>query len=351
MRLRLRLNPRTSRPPIFAALAAVALLACLCPGRNAHAQSGAVGVRLAEIGRHEIFLPLYAAIEKGLFRREGLDVATRLTVGPDQTLAALLDGKADIALGGPDLAILSAIAAHGEKVKIVAALARFDGSVLVTRDRIAPDRFRWDTIKGKTLMGWRAGSMPAVFLEAALRHEHIDPNSDLDYRTNVPIPIRMRVWREGRTDFAVFYLADAARLERDKAGYAVATIGTTAGPSVYAVLLAREDYIGKHEATIQKVANAVQAALAWTASAPIEDLTATAAKHLPRAARIDLATAVEHYRPIGLWPTDATVTPDAIAKIEDMMIASGVMAPGKRVAYETVVAPRFAETAKRAAPR
>ncbi len=306
-------------------------------------------MRLEEIARQDIFLPLYGALGKGFFRREGLEVAHEVTLGPDYTLATLLGGEADVALGGPDLAVISAITAQGEKIKVIAAISRFEGSFLVAHNKIAPDRFRWDAVKGKVLMGWRSGTFPALFFESALRSQHIDPHTDIDYRPNVPYPARMRAWRRKRVDFAAFYLVDAAKLERDGAGYPVVSIGATAGPSVYAVFLATAEYIRGHPDVIQKWANAIQAALRWTASAPLKDLVATAAKYLPRAAPVDLATAYRRYRPLGMWQTDPTVGRDAIAKVQTMMIESDVMPPDKRVAYETVVEPRFAENAKRAA--
>jgi NitT/TauT family transport system substrate-binding protein len=331
--------------------AAAAVVAGSLVGIPAHGQTGAPAparVRLAEIARQDIFLPLYGALGKGFFRREGLDVTHKITLGPDHTLAALLGGEADIALGGPDTAIISAITAHGERIKIIAAISRFEGSFLVAHQKIAPERFRWDSIKGRTLMGWHTGTLPAVFLESALRNRHIDPSRNIEYRPNVPYPARMRTWRQGGVDFATFYLVDAARLERDGAGYPIIPIGPAAGRSVYTVFLATVDYIRAHPDVIQKWANAVQVALRWTASAPLDDLVAAAAPYLPRAAPQDLAASYRRYRPLGIWQADPTVGRDAIAKVQAMMIASDVMAPGSRVAYETVVEPRFAENAKRA---
>ena len=357
MRLRLRLRVRLiagiamrRRYPnvLAAALAAAVFVSCIA-GAPACAQAPTVRVRLAEIARQDVFLPLYGALGKGLLRREGLSVTNKVTLGPDQTLAALLSGDADIALGGPDMAISSAINAHGEKVKIIAAISRFEGSFLVAHDGTAPQPFPWDLLKGKSLMGWHAGTFPAVFVESALRNRHIDPLADIRYRPNIPYPARMGLWREKRTDFATFSLVDAARLEREKAGYAVASIGVAAGPSVYAVFLATAEYIRGHPDAIQKWANAIQAALRWTATAPVEDLVAVAARYLPRAAPTDLATAFRRYRPLDMWQTDPTVGRDAIAKVQAMLIDSGVMAADRRVAYETVVEPRFAENAKRAA--
>lgn len=351
--MRVRLNRlvtdgRRMLKVLTAARTAAIFVSCIA-GIPARAQAPAIPVRLAEIARQDIFLPLYGALGKGLFRQEGLSVTSKLTLGPDQTLAALLDGDADIALGGPDIAINSAINAHGETIKVVAAICRFEGSFLVTHEAHAPQSFRWASLKGKSLMGWHSGTLPAVFLESALRRQHIDPQADLRYRPNVPYPARMQLWRARRVDFATFYLTDAARLEREKAGYAVASIGQAAGPSVYTVFLATAAYIRDHPDAIQKWANAIQAALRWTATAPVDDLVAVAARYLPRAAPVDLATAFRRYRPLGIWQTDPTVGRDAIARVQTMLIDSGVMAPDRRVAYETVVEPRFAENAKRAA--
>jgi NitT/TauT family transport system substrate-binding protein len=334
---------------VLTALAGAALASCIAPV-PVSAQTADVPVRLAEIARQDIFLPLYGALGKGLFRREGLRVTSKVTLGPDQTLAALLNGDADIGLGGPDIAINSAINAHGENIKIIAAICRFEGSFLVAQDPHAQP-FRWDMLKGRSLMGWRSGTFPSVFLESALRHEKIDPRTDIRYRPNVPYPARMQLWRARRVDFATFYLVDAARLEREKAGYAVASVGEAAGPSVYTVFLATAAYIRDHPETIRKWANAIQAALRWTATAPVEELAAVAARYLPRAEPADLATAFRRYRPLGIWQTDPTVGPEAIDRVQDMLIESGVMAPRRRVKYETVVAPGFAESAKRAAPR
>lgn len=345
-------NAIQRRLPIFPGAVAAAVIGSCLAGAAVKAQSGSqetpTHVRLAEIARHEIFLPLYGALNKGFFRHQGLDVAHNITLGPDRTLAALLNGEADVALGGPDLAILSAIAAQDEKVKIIAGLSRFDGSFLVARNKIATDRFRWASIKGRPLMGWRSGSLPAVFLESALRTQHIEPRSDIDYRPDIPFPLRMRTWRDGRVDFATFYLTDAARLERNGEGYAVASIGAATGPSVYAVFLASTKYVRGHPDTIQKWVNAIQAALRWTADAPLDDLVSTAAKYLSRAAPADLTSAIRRYRPLDMWQTDPTVGRDAIDKVQTMMIQSDIMAPDKRVKYETVVEPRFAENAKRA---
>lgn len=346
-----------SREPgrrLAAALAIVGVCGWFADG-TAVAQTGPdaslTRVRLAEISRREIYLPLYGALRKGLFREEGLDVRHELALGPDRTLSALLSGEADIAMAGPETAILMANTSQPATIRIIAALSRFDGTFLVSRRRIAEGAFKWEMLKGRTVMGWRAGSMPGLFFEHVLRRNGIDPQRDIDYQTKVPMPARARVWRDGGADFATFYGLDVARIEREGTGYAVVAVGKAAVPSVYTVFLTTAAYVEKHPEAVQRWANAIQKGLSWAAATTIEDATATVAAFLPRTAPADITAALRRYRALGFWQTDPTVAPQAIADVQTMMIESGIMPPDRRVPYEAVVEPRFAENAKRAAIR
>jgi len=120
---------------------------------------------------------------------------------------------------------------------------------------------------------------------------------------------------------------------------------------VYTVFLSTADYIRGHPEVVQKWANATQAALTWTEVAPLDEAVATAASFLPQVNRGDLASAIRRYREIRIWQSDATVSPQAIEEVQTMMIESGIVPPDTRLPYDTVVEPRFAEAAKRAAPR
>jgi len=354
LRLRMRLRRLIAVARIVRVLTLAGAAACLAAPTvlaQTSPQASQLRVRLAEIYRREAFLPLYGALRQEMFQRQGLAVETAVMLGPDRILAALLNGEADVALGGPDTAIFSALSARAESIKIVGAVSRFDSAFLVSRQNIAPDRFSWDSLKGKKVMGWFAGSFPAVYFDRAMRRNRLDPQRDVDYDQKVAYPVRISAWRDGRFDFAAFDLADAAALERERAGYPLVSIGAAAGPTVYTVFLSTADYIRSHPEIMQKWANATQAALAWTEVASLDEAVAAAASFLPQLNRADLASAIGRYREIRMWQSDATVSPQAIEDVQTMMIESGIVPPDKRVPYDTVVEPRFAEAAKRAAPR
>src|SRR5690349_16785795 len=64
-----------------------------------------VKVRYNEVARSVLFTPTYVAIAKGYFDEVGLDVTVAMAQGGDKLLAIMLSNRADIALGGPDMAI------------------------------------------------------------------------------------------------------------------------------------------------------------------------------------------------------------------------------------------------------
>jgi NitT/TauT family transport system substrate-binding protein len=309
------------------------------------------GVKLAEISRGPMYLPLYGALAKGTFKARALDVALKTTLGPDATMAALLSGEAHVGLAGPEQAIFVASAGQRTNVKIFAALLNFDGTFLVSRTKMSARDFRWDMLKGKTVIGWRSASTPSLFFEHVLRANRIDPHADFDYRTRMPVPVRVREWRAGRGDFAVFFEPEVSRFEREGVGYPVASIGKEAGASAYTVFMATDDYIRDHADVVQRFTDAIHDALGWAATVEPDEAAKFVAPYLPDAAHADIATAIRRYRAIGFWQTDPTVGRRAIAGIQSMMIASGVVPSDRRVVYEAVVEPRFAENAKRAAAR
>ncbi|MBH64554.1 MAG: hypothetical protein CL569_19325 [Alphaproteobacteria bacterium] len=47
------------------------------------------------------YVPFYAALELGTFQAEGLDIRVATSPGPDRTAKDLMEGKADVAWGGP----------------------------------------------------------------------------------------------------------------------------------------------------------------------------------------------------------------------------------------------------------
>ncbi len=112
-------------------------------------------ITVSEAGHTVSHAPFYAAIEKGYFQEEGLNINLVNGWEEDTTRTALAEGDCDIALMGPSAAIYSRKEGAGDPSVIFAQLTQRAGSCLVSR--IVNENFSWVNVKGKTVLGSSKG--------------------------------------------------------------------------------------------------------------------------------------------------------------------------------------------------
>ena len=125
--------------------------------------------------------------------------------------------------------------------------------MLVGREKV--DKFDWSMLKGKEILGFRPGSTPLLFLEAALRQNGLDPQKDVKLMNNVGIPARVGSWLAGQNQYAIFIEPDASQLELDGKAHFLASIGETVGPADYTTFMATDKYIRENKETLQNWTN------------------------------------------------------------------------------------------------
>src|SRR5260370_4585920 len=64
-----------------------------------------IKVKLAEVIRSQLYIPMYVALSKGFAAAQGLEVELVTANGGDRAGALVLSGQADFALAGPEVAI------------------------------------------------------------------------------------------------------------------------------------------------------------------------------------------------------------------------------------------------------
>src|SRR5919108_3446970 len=157
-----------------------------------------VKIRYNEVVRSMLYAPAYVAIAKGYFEELGLDVSLATAQGGDKSVAIMLSNQADIGLIGPESAIYVQNSDSPTKIPIFCGLTSTDGFMLVGRNKV--DKFDWSMLKGKEILGFRPGSTPLLFLEAALRQNRLDPQQDVKLMNNVGIPARVGSWLAGEKE-------------------------------------------------------------------------------------------------------------------------------------------------------
>lgn len=301
-------------------------------------------VRYEEVVRSVLYVPMYVALNQGYFRENGLDVSMKTSQGTDKGMAALLSGSADIVLIGPEATIYVANSESPVKPKIFCALTATDGFLLLSRKPI--EKFSWNMIKGKNVMSFRPGSNPDVFLETAMRKNGIDPRADLKLVNNISPAARTGAWIAGQTDFGIFLEPEASNLESTGNGQVVASIGQEVGQVDFTVFTSTDTYLQKNPQVAQAWVKAIAKAQKYVASAPPADLARHIAEFFPGVSSGELVKTVERYRKLQLWKTSTLVQEKAMESMQDMLVASGQLAAAKRVKYDQIVVPAFANALK-----
>jgi NitT/TauT family transport system substrate-binding protein len=324
--------------------AGLAAVGSLYMGPAADAQTRpTVKVRYSEVVHSILFAPAYVAIEKGFFRERGLDVAMTTAQGGDKSIAALLSGSTDIALIGPETAIYVQNSDSPTKVRIFSGLTATDGYILMGRQK--PDKFDWSALKGKEIMGWRPGSTPLLYLEAALRLNGIDPVADVKLNNSIGVPARIGAWLSGQTQFAIFGEPEASQLELDGKAHVLASIGQTVGFVDYTAFMATEKYIRDNHEIVQNWTNATLKAQRWTEAAPAAEIVNVLLPYFPGVTRDAMTAGVGRYLKLKIWKSSPVIAPQAIEKFQDILVQGHVLDNAKRVKYTDLVVTEFAAKA------
>ena len=303
-----------------------------------------VKIRYNEVVRSILYAPAYVAIAKGYFTEAGLDVTMATAQGGDKSMAALLSGGADIALMGPETAVYVLNSDSPAKARIFCGLTATDGFMLVGREKV--DKFDWKALKGKEILGFRPGSTPLLFLEAALRKNGLDPQTDVKLNNNVGIPARVGSWLAGQNQYAIFIEPDASQLELDGKAHFLASIGETVGFADYTSFMATDKYIHDNPAAVQSWTDAVLKGMKWTASAPAEEIAGVLQQFFPGVNAKALVGAAQRYQRLKIWKSTPVIEPAAIDQFQDILVQGHVLDQAKRVKFADLVLTEFAAKAK-----
>lgn len=114
-----------------------------------------VEVVLNEVAHSIFYAPMYVAIEEGYFAEEGLNLTLVTGFGADKTMTAVLSGEADIGFMGSEASIYTYNEGATDYVVNFAQLTQRAGNFLVAREEI--NDFKWEDLKGTTVLGGRKG--------------------------------------------------------------------------------------------------------------------------------------------------------------------------------------------------
>ncbi|MCL2629728.1 MAG: ABC transporter substrate-binding protein [Alphaproteobacteria bacterium] len=217
-------------------------------------QSGLANVRISQVGteKHLMYLPLYVAMEEGIFEKNGLRVRLSFAGNDNQVVAAVIGGSADFGMGDP---VFSAIAQErGGRVKTVA--------LMITKLIIfgfTNNNNIGEIASPVDLDGLRIGSWPApstMYTQLAQIRK--------DYGLNLEIVegafnAQLALLEARRVDIALGLEPSVSLLE-EKGYRAVLNLANFTDPQAITGLTTTERLIERNPELVQKVVNSMQQA-------------------------------------------------------------------------------------------
>ncbi len=299
-------------------------------------------VTLNEVAHSIFYAPQYVAIEEGYFAEEGLDLTLVTGFGADKVLTALISGEADIGFMGAEASIYAYQGGATDPAVNFAQLTQRAGNFLVAREEM-PD-FKWEDLKDKKVLGGRKGGMPEMVFEYILRKNGLDPKKDLTIDQSIDFGSTAAAFTgDASADFTVEFEPSATALEKEGAGYVVASLGVDSGYVPYTSYSAKTSYMEKNPEVIQKFTNALQKGMEYVQSHTPEEIAQVIA---PQFAETDLdtvTTIVNRYYEQDTWKSNLIFEKESFELLEDILEDAGEL--NERVAYEDLVTTEYAQVA------
>ncbi len=325
----------------IAVLAVILLVAVFLPGCS-KSDGSLTKVQLNEVAHSIFYAPQYAAIELGYFKDEGIDLALVNGLGADKTMTAVLSGDADIGFMGPEATVYVYNEGKEDYVVNFAQLTQRAGNFLVTKDK--NETFTWDNLRGKTVVGGRAGGMPEMVFEYILKKNGLDPKSDLSIVQNIDFGLTAQAFAAGTGDYTIEFEPAATALEKEGTGKVAASLGVESGKVPYTAYSAKKSYIEKHPEVIQKFTNAVQKGLDYVNSHKPEEIAKTIQPQFKETDLDTLTAIVKRYYDQQTWKENTVFQEDSFNLLQDILEDGGVIST--RAPYDKVVTTVYAEKAK-----
>lgn len=303
--------------------------------------SATVKVTLNEVAHSIFYAPMYVAIEEGYFEEEGIDLTLVTGFGADKTMTAVLTGEADIGFMGSESTIYTYAGGTADYVINFAQLTQRAGNFLVSREPI--DDFHWDMLKGKDVLGGRAGGMPEMVFEYILKKNNIDPKTDLSIDQSIDFGSTAAAFSGGQGDFTVEFEPHATSLEAKGDGYVVASMGEDSGYVPYTAFSAKKSFIETHPDVIQSFTNALQKGMDYVNSHSPEEIAKVISPQFEETPVETITAIVTRYYDQDTWKENLIFEEDAFTLLQNILEEAGELPA--RVPYDDLVTTDFAKEA------
>lgn len=300
-------------------------------------------IKVSEVTRSVFYAPQYVAINNGYFKENGIEIELTTGQGADAVMTSVLSNQVNIGFAGPEASIYVYNEGKEDYCQVFAQMTKKDGSFLVAREK--NDNFKWQDLKGKTIIPGRKGGVPYMTLEYVLRKNGLDPKKDVVLDDSIKFDLMAGAFASGNADYVTLFEPTASMTESQKKGYVVASVGEAAGEIPYTAYFAKKSYIANNEDTIQKFTDAIYQGEKWTKEHTSKEIAEVITNFFPGTDIEMLTAAIQSYKDIDAWNDTPYLKEEAFNRLQEVMKSAGELS--QNAPYDKIVNNKYAENIKK----
>jgi NitT/TauT family transport system substrate-binding protein len=281
--------------------------------------------------RSIFYAPQFVALHGGHFAAEGLDVDIHTAGGSVTTTRALLDGLAQVSLGGV-MRSLDLADRGGPFLVHFAEMNSRNGFFLLSRE--PRPGFTWADLAGRTVLSFAEAPTPWQCMLTVLRRHGVDPARVRFERTR-PVPEAVAAFRAGHGDFLETGQPHTELLLAEGHASLVASMGEATGPLPFSSYMSTSACLREQRATLVRFTRALHRAQRWLARASAAEVAALIAPAFPDVEADIRQAAVARYLAQRTWATDPLLGPQGYAYLQQILLDGGFIR--RRHRYEDLV--------------
>jgi NitT/TauT family transport system substrate-binding protein len=296
-----------------------------------------MAITLQESLRAIFYAPFYAALARGAFDKEGVEIRFASSPRPQDAAVRLMDGTVDVCWGGPMRVNETYQQMPGCDIVCFGEVVGRDPFLLMGRSP-RPD-FKFADLRDVTLATVSEVPTPWLCLQHDLRLAGIDPGS-IRRVTNQSMAENAAALKAGKVDVIQVFEPFPSLLLADKAAH-VWYEGARRGVTSYTCFYARRVTLTARRDELLKMVRAIARTETWVASASGSEIAGTIAGYFKDIPRPVLDAACSRYKALGVWNKSPILPRESYDRLRDSLVSGGFVSPG--TPFETAVDNSLAE--------
>jgi NitT/TauT family transport system substrate-binding protein len=269
--------------------------------------------------RSIFYAPQFVTLYGGHFAAEGLDVEVRTSTAAVTTTSALIDGTAQVSLGGV-MRSLDLVDRGGPRLVHFAEVNSRNGFFLLSRT--PRPAFAWSDLAGRTVLSFAEAPTPWQCLLTVLRRHGVDPARVRIERTR-PVAEAIAAFRGGHGDFLETGQPFTELLVAEGAAHLVASMGDATGPLPFSSYMTTTAALAGRRDMLTRFTRALYRAQQWLAHAAAADVAALIAPAFPDLAPDVRQAAVARYLGQATWAADPILRAPGYEYLQQILLDGG----------------------------